>query len=166
MNHSFIYKHMYFVSKHIICIFNTCLSIYAYGTNVFLEKMFTVFFFDLMKGGAEDSSLSNVLTVANKELIEIARRSDASVLRQRLYDGLSSEDWMSDISKEMATRCPVVNEIISSLLECNIYPDRKKPAVCLIYGIMMFLRCHELSRIQRINSVLLIQGQASANVSN
>ena len=149
-----------------ICIFNTCLSIYAYGTNVFLEKMFTVFFFDLMKGGAEDSSLSNVLTVANKELIEITRRSDASVLRQRLYDGLSSEDWMSDISKKMATRCPVVNEIVSSLLECNIYPDRKKPAVCLIYGIMMFLRCHELSRIQRINSVLLIQGQASANVSN
>ena len=117
-----------------------------------------------MKGGAEDSSLSNVLTVANKELIEIARRSDA--LRQRFYDGLSSEDWMSDVSKEMATRCPVVNEILSSLLECSIYPDKKKPAVCLIYGIMMFLRCHELSRIQRINSVLLIQGQASANVSH
>ena len=57
-----------------------------------------------MKGGAEDSSLSNVLTVANKELIEISRRSEASVLRQRFYDGLSSEDWMSDVSKEMATR--------------------------------------------------------------
>ena len=127
----------------------------------FLRKdVHSVFLFDFMKGGAEDSSLSNVLTVANKELIENARRSNTSVLRQRFYDGLSSEDWMSDVSKEMATRCPVVNEIISSLLECNIYPDKKKPAVCLIYGIMMFLRCLELSRIQRINSVLLIHGQA------
>ena len=131
----------------------------------FLRKdAHSVFLFNFMKGGAEDSSLSNVLTVANKQLIEIARRSDASVLRQRIYDGLSSEDWMSDVSKEMATRCPVVNEIIYSLLECNIYPDKKKPAVSLIYGIMMFLRCHELSRIQGIYSVLLIQGQASANV--
>ena len=128
--------------------------------------MFTVFSCLILKGGTEDSSLSNVLTVANNELIEIARRSDASVLRQRFYDDLSSEDWMSDVSKEMATRCPVVNEILSSLLECSIYPDKKKSAVCLIYGIMMFLRCHELSRIQRINSVLLIQGQASANVSH
>ena len=138
---------------------------YLENKHFIIKDVHSVFLFDFMKGGAEDSSLSNVLTVANKELIEIARRSDASVLRQRFYDGLSSEDWMSDVSKEMATRCPVVNEILSSLLECSIYPD-KKPAVCLIYGIMMFLRCHELSRIQRINSVLLIQGQASANVSH
>ena len=106
-----------------------------------------------------------VLCAANKELIEVARRSDASVLRQRGYDGLSAEGWMAQVLKEMATRCPVVNNILCGLLENNIYPDKKNPAICLIYGIMMFLRSHELSRIQRINSVLLIQGQASINVS-
>ena len=31
-----------------------------------------------------------VLCAAKKELIEVARRSDASVLRQRGYDGLSA----------------------------------------------------------------------------
>jgi hypothetical protein len=121
--------------------------------------------FDFKKG-AVALSLSNILSQANKELVEIARRSDASVLRQRLYDGLSSDDWMASVLKEMATRCPVVNDILHCLLECSVHPDKKNPAVCLIYGIMMFLRCHELSRIQRINSVLLIQGQASANVSH
>ena len=54
--------------------------------------MFTsVFLFNFKKGVAalyEDLSLSNVLNQANKELIEIARRSDASVLRQRGYDGM------------------------------------------------------------------------------
>ena len=138
---------------------------YLENKHFIIKDVHSVFLFDFIKGGAEDSSLSNVLTVANTELFEIARRSDASVLRERFYCGLSSENWMLDVTKEMATRCPVVNEMLSSLLECSIYPDKKKPAVCLIYGIM-FLKRHELSRIQRINSVLLIQGQASANVSH
>ena len=105
------------------------------------------------------------LVKANQELIEVARKSEPSVLRQRLYDGMSDEGWMSEVLKEMATRCPIVNKIILSLLESSIYPEKKNPGICLIYGIIMFLRCHELSRIQRINSVLLVQGHASVNVS-
>ena len=110
-------------------------------------------------------ALSNVLSEANKELLEIARRSNASVLRQRSYDGLSSEYWMSEVLNEMANRCPMVHKILCSLLECGIQPERKNPAMCLIYGIMLFLRCHELSRIQRLNSLFLMEGQASVNVS-
>ena len=79
---------------------------------------------------------------------------------------MSSDSWMSEVLEELATRCPVINGILSTLLESSIYPEKKLPAVCLIYGIMMFLRCHELSRIQRINSVLLIEGQSSVNVSH
>ena len=117
------------------------------------------------KGAETMPSPSHVLSVANKELVEVARRSDPSVLRQREYAGLSSESWMSDILKEMESRCPMLNKILCSLLESNIYPNKKKPGICLIYGIIMFLRCHELSRVQRINSMLLAQGHASVNVS-
>jgi hypothetical protein len=106
-----------------------------------------------------------VLVKANKELIEVARRSESSVLRKRSYDGMSAEGWMSEVLEELATRCPVVNNILRSLVESSIYPEKKNPVICLIYGIVMFLRCHELSRIQRINSVLLIEGHASVNVS-
>ena len=110
-------------------------------------------------------SSAAVLNEANKEMVEVARRSNPSVLRQRNYDGMSAKDWMSKVINELSTRCPVVNNILSSLLECNYHPERKNPALCLIYSIIMFLRCHELSQIQRINTVLLIQGQASVNVS-
>ena len=48
----------------------------------------------------ENSDASEVLTEANKELIEVARRSDESVLRQRNYDGLSYESWMSDVVRD------------------------------------------------------------------
>jgi hypothetical protein len=108
---------------------------------------------------------SYVVGKANKELLEVARRSNPSVLRQRSFHGLSSETWMTELINEMKTRCPVAHQILSGLLENSIYPEKRNPALCLIYGIIMFLRCHELSRIQRINSVLLIQGQASVNVS-
>ena len=108
---------------------------------------------------------TQVVEKANKELLEIARRSNPSVLRQRDYDGISKSCWMSEVLSELATRCPTVNSILCGLLESTIYPEKKTPATCLIYGIIMFLRCHELSRIQRINSVLLVQGQASINVS-
>ena len=107
-----------------------------------------------------------VLEKANKELIEVARRSEPSVLRQRDYDGVSADSWMSEVLEELSSRCPVTNKILAALLESCIQPEKKHPAICLIYGIIMFLRCHELSRIQRINSVLLIEGQASVNVSH
>ena len=112
-----------------------------------------------------EDHLAQVLHGANKELVEIARRSEPSVLRCRTYDGMSSERWMSCILDELSTRCPIVNNILSGLLESQYRPEKKNPAMCLIYGIIMFLRCHELSQIQRINSVLLIQGQATVNVS-
>ena len=108
---------------------------------------------------------SHVLSQANKELIEVARRGNPSVLRKRSFDGLSSESWMAELINEMTTRCPIAHQILSGLLENRIYPEKRNPALCLIYGIIMFLRCHELSKIQRINSVLLIQGHASVNVS-
>jgi hypothetical protein len=72
---------------------------------------------------------------------------------------------MTEVMNELSARCPVVTAILSKLLELNHFPEKKIAAVSLIYGIMTFLRCHELSRVQRINTTLLIQGQASTTVS-
>jgi hypothetical protein len=105
------------------------------------------------------------LAEANKELLDVARRSQPSVLRQRGFDGMSSDTWMSEVLEEMSTRCPTVNNILCTMTESSIQPEKKNPAICLIYGIINFMRCHELSRIQRINSVMLTEGQASVNVS-
>lgn len=82
------------------------------------------------------------------------------------YEGLCQEDWMTEVITEITTRCPTVAKILSTLLDCDLMnPGKKLPPVCLLYGIIMFLRCHELSRIQRINTVLLAQGKAVTNVS-
>ena len=73
---------------------------------------------------------------------------------------------MSEIVNELSTKCPTVSKILSSLFDCSmINPEKKLPPICLIYSIIMFMRCHELSRVQRINTVLLTEGKASSNVS-
>lgn len=107
----------------------------------------------------------SVMNMANQELVEIARRSEPSVLRKRSFNGMSNEDWMMDVNSELFTRCPIVAYILSMFIQFNLLPEKTLPALCLIYGMIMFIRCHELSRIQRINTILLTQGQASKNVS-
>ena len=108
--------------------------------------------------------INQTLAEANKELIHVARRSQPSVLRQRGFVGMSSDTWMSEVLEELSTRCPTVNNILCALLESTVWPE-KNPAICLVYGIINFLQCHELSRIQRINSVMLTEGHASLDVS-
>lgn len=109
---------------------------------------------------------SPVIVQANKELIEVARRSESSVLRSRSFDGLADESWVAKVLAELETRCPIVNSILCALLERTVHPDKKTPAISLIYGVIMFMPCHELSRIQCVNSVLLLQGHASVNMSD
>lgn len=105
--------------------------------------------------------------MANDELVNIARRDKPSVLRDRSYTGLSQEMWMAEVINELSTRCPTVASILSSLLDCSMENLGKKLSpVCLIYSIIMFMRCHELSRIQRINTVILTDGKASTNVGS
>jgi hypothetical protein len=107
-----------------------------------------------------------VMQMADQELVEVARRSEPSILRNRSYKGMSLENWIADVNSELASRCPMVAYIFSTLLQSDVYPQKKLPAASLIYGIIMFLRCHELSMIQRINTILLTQGNASTNVSS
>ena len=86
------------------------------------------------------------------------------MLTKRTYDGLSESTWMDEVLNEITTRSTTVSDTLSMLLDYPLNSQKKLPSMCLIYGIIMFLRCHELSRIQRINSVLLIQGQVNTQV--
>ena len=111
-------------------------------------------------------NLANMLKVANNELMNVARRDMSSVLRKRSYDGLSQGNWMTEVTHELSTRCPTVAQVLSTLLGCDLaFPGKHLPPICLIYSIMMFMRCKELSRIQRINTILLTEGRATTNVS-
>ena len=94
----------------------------------------------------------------------MARRDAKSVLRERGYNGMSTYSF-EKILNEMKTLCPTVFSVLSQMIQFdNIEEKRKAAAMSLVYGIIMFLRCKEMSLVQRVNSVLLTEGDASSEV--
>ena len=79
---------------------------------------------------------------------------------------MCEDNWMDEVRKELLTRCPTVANILSTLLDCSVEkPEKHLSPLCLLYEVITFIRCHHLSWIQRINTVLMIEGNASGNVS-
>ena len=96
----------------------------------------------------------------------MCRRSANSVLRKRDYDGLSKLTW-KEIFVEIEKNCPTTMHFLVTLVNGNLdhTEEKKVPPICLMYAIPMFLRVPELSRLQRLNTVLLTEGGASKMVS-
>ena len=110
--------------------------------------------------GINNAFYEHLLDIIKKEISNLCRRSEPSVLRERQFSGMSDAKWMDDVLEEMKSRCPTLWRMLSRILDYRFHPSNTAP-ICMIYGIIMFAKCHELSRIQRINSVLLMQGQAT-----
>ena len=91
----------------------------------------------------------------------MARRVTKSVLRERGFTGMSTLNFEEAV-KEVRSQCPAVYKILSQMVQLCIDPDKKKAPLALIYGMIMFQRCKELSLVQRVNTVLL--GGASQEV--
>lgn len=99
----------------------------------------------------------------DRELVEVTRRGTNSVLRSRGYPGLSTLN-ISEITKEIQTLCPTVFRVLSRMILLDQNPEKRTAPLALLYGLIVFQRCHELSRIQRVNTALLTEGEASLEV--
>lgn len=103
----------------------------------------------------------------DKELKTMCCRSENSVLRKRNYDGLSKLTWR-EIFVEIEKNCPTTMQFLITLVDGNLVDhteEQKVPPICLMYAVPMFLRVPELSRLQRLNTVLLTEGGASKMAS-
>ena len=85
-----------------------------------------------------------------------------SVLRDRGFPSMSALN--EDIVKEVEMQCPTVFKLLSQMIQLSQNYDRKTASLALIYGIIMFGRYKEMSRVQRVNTVLLNDGGASQEV--
>ena len=64
----------------------------------------------------------------------------------------------------MKNRCPVF-QILSNMLHYDANREKNTASLALIYAVLMFRRCHELSCVHRINTVLLAEGNENTEVS-
>ena len=85
------------------------------------------------------------------------------VLRDRGFPGMSTLNF-EDIVKEVKMQCPTVFKLLSQMIQLSLNYDKKTAPLALINGIIMFRRCKEMSRVQRVNRVLLNDGGASQEV--
>lgn len=69
-----------------------------------------------------------------------------------------------DIVNKVEMQCPTVFKLLSQMIQLCHSCDKKTAPLALIYGIIMFRRCKEMSRVQRVNTVLLNDGGASQEV--
>ena len=56
-------------------------------------------------------------------------------------------------------------KILSLMFQLDLNAERNTPPLALVYGMFMSRRFHELSRIQRLNTMLLSDGNASITIS-
>ena len=69
-----------------------------------------------------------------------------------------------EIIEEMKRLCPTLYEIVFSILEMDIGTEQKIPTMALVYSLTMFKRFREMSLLQRLNTLLLIDGDANQEV--
>ena len=106
-----------------------------------------------------------VCTTANEELKNMCRRSENSVLRKHGYEDLSDLCW-KEVYVELENKCPTTMQFLITLVDGMDIEGKKMAPVSILYSIPMFLRFPEMSRLQRLNTILLTDGGASKMVSN
>ena len=111
----------------------------------------------------EEEITKMFLCKIDRELLQVARRETKSVLSDRGYPGLSNFTF-EEILAEMRSLCPTVFTILSTMIQLDLNQDKNTPPLALIYGVIMFKRFQELSRVQRLNTVLLYCRNASKEV--
>lgn len=86
-----------------------------------------------------------------------------SVLREQGFPSTSMLNF-EEIVKEVETQCPTVFKLLSQMIQLSHNSEKKTAPLALIYGIIMFRRCKELSRDRRVNTLLLNDSGASQEV--
>lgn len=105
---------------------------------------------------------SKLLQQLDTDCTALCTKRNASLLRQKDYNDMVNLDW-NKILNEMSCRCPILYDVLTTVVKKL---ENAVPRICLCYGILMQQRNHEMSLIQRINTILLTEGNASKQVSS
>jgi hypothetical protein len=115
--------------------------------------------------GIRQHFIDKLLNEIKQQCKKLRARSSPSVLRKTGFSGMTEFDWQKLIS-EMSTKCPLLLDVI--LAAMNHAPTEATidiaPRIGMCYAIMMQARNHELSLVQRMNTILLVEGNARKKV--
>ena len=114
----------------------------------------------------ENRTLQDTLNDLWKSCDKLAKRKNSSLLLNHSYEGLRDFNFV-ELWEEIQINHPLFINVMKVMCIKNIQDDISeeiKIKICFIYSILMQTRWHELSLLQRTNTVLLIEGGCSKKV--
>lgn len=105
-----------------------------------------------------------VLTHVDRECSMLCWRQQPSELRNNDFPNMNTFSW-EKLTNEMANRCPVLLDVLLTAMgysKENI--DKIAPRLSMCYAILMQTRNHELTLVQRLNTILMTNGNAKKQV--
>ena len=66
--------------------------------------------------------------------------------------------------REMSDRCPFLRDVLVTVAKCANKSRNHIPPICLCYAILLQQRNRDLNLVQRINTILLSEGNAKKQV--
>lgn len=106
---------------------------------------------------------AKMLQELDEHCTELCKKKNPSVLRKNQYPDMVTFDWKA-VLLEISKRCPLLLDVMATIVGSSTKPN-VIPVVGLCYSILMQKRNHDLSLIQRINTILLSEGGAKKQVS-
>ncbi len=108
-----------------------------------------------------------LLNELHEQCIDLCAKSRPSILRRNNFQGMTNINW-NDLVKEMSSHCPLLFHVLRTVMGCTTDEGTVKvaPRLGLCYAVMLQTRNHELSLVQRLNTILLAEGNAKKKVNN
>lgn len=115
-----------------------------------------------------NSIKTNICKSVSISCKDLCKQTDGSVLLNNDFDDMIDNNFEM-IWKELKNKHPFLLEMLSAVSGCkkdieNV-PNELKTKYCFVYSILMNCRWKKLSLLQRINTVLMIEGGGSKMVS-
>lgn len=110
------------------------------------------------------SAMEIIIPHIEKECSMLCWRQQPSELRKNDFPNMSTFTW-DKLTNEMVSRCPVLLHILLTAMgysKDNI--NEIAPRLSLCYAILMQSRNHELTLVQRLNTILMTNGNAKKQV--
>lgn len=105
-----------------------------------------------------------LLQELDENCTKLCSKKNGSILRNKDYTDMVKFQW-SSLFQEMSSRCSFLREVLVTVAKCSNKSRDPEPPICLCYSILLQQRNHELSLVQRINTVLLSEGNAKKMVN-
>ncbi len=107
-----------------------------------------------------------IIPHVEKECSTLCWTHQPSELWKNDFPNMSMFTW-DKLTNEMASRCPVLLDILLTAMgysKDNIDEIDPPPRLSLCYAILMQSKNHELTLVQRLNTILMTNGNAKKQV--